>query len=1116
MATEGLLRGVEGALSFLGSALLRHPDNSKLRDGLIEEDLHPTEYYHQLLVLAFRLLVLIVAQERGLLPDPRCTPGARRRYLEQYSVLGLLRLAGQDAEPPRGAGLWCRLVELGQRLVRGSPGLGLPALGGLLWSEDAAPGLAGARLSDTDLLCVIRALGPDSPSGLSPEELGTIYESMLELQPRVDLPEARFELGCLPGHARRTTGSYYTPSSLVQQLLDTALEPVMEDRLRQAKGLLAKQALLSLRICDPACGTGHFLLAAGRRMAHRLAGLREQNPGAKALRAALGEVSRLCLYGVDSNPVAVELCKLGLWLQAGEPGGLPDSLHAHIRHGDALLGATPALMKRGIPDDAFQPIEGDDPEVAMALRRRNRQERTGQGSLLLQLERIPRAGSAAPRGEADRKGVEPQPPGPRQAGERFLADAWTAAFVWPKTADSQAAAITEDAWQGLRHGRAAAAPASLELVQDLAARHAFFHWHLAFPEVLAVAGTSGDRGGDGDGDGDGRGGRKGDGDGDGKGGGKGGGKGDGKGGGKGGRKGRDRNRPGSCGWVGGFDVVVGNPPWEMLQVQDLEIFAGHQELGRHRTRAGRQRAIDELCRQAPRLHRRYREQVRRMEGLRHFLSRSGRFELSTRGRINTYKVFLELGWALLSRSGRLGMVVPSGIAFDDSSAGFFSRMVESRALESLYDFENRARFFPAVDRRYRFCLLTLSGLGRPHPGGARFVFYARELGELDDPARSFLLDEQDLELLNPETRTCPTFRSQRDAELCKELHRRHPLFVRAQGGSRHGLWGVRFGRVFNLGHEGDEFSCVESEPGGIPQRGLSLYEGKMFSAYNHRAASVRFVPENATRPFQSLPSRSCQLEDPSFVVRSQLWLDREVLEPRMKPRWSQPWLIAAKDVTSATNERTLIAAILPWAPTSLSVRIILGQTLSGLEASCLLGMLNSFALDWLIRQFLGGLHLQDSITRQAPALAPELFTRGLAWCPEEPVGAWIQRRVLELSYTAWDLQAFARSCGWQGGPFGWDEERRGLLRCELDAAYLQLYGIEGNDAEHILDSFPIVRRKELERHGEDRRKRLILEVQERMRQAAAVGRAYQSLLDPRPADPRLCHETGPPAWLVSE
>jgi len=165
---------------------------------------------------------------------------------------------------------------------------------------------------------------------------------------------------------------------------------------------------------------------------------------------------------------------------------------------------------------------------------------------------------------------------------------------------------------------------------------------------------------------------------------------------------------------------------------------------------------------------------------------------------------------------------------------------------------------------------------------------------------------------------------------------------------------------------------------------------------------------------------------------------------------------------------------------------------------------------------MGGTHLTYFILRQLPVLPPATYAQPCPWLPEAPsYSSFITPRVLELTYTAWDLKPFAADCGYDGAPFVWDEARRFLLRCELDAAYFHLYGMTRDDAAYILETFPIVKRKDEATYGEYRTKQVILEIYDAMAQALAGGAPYRTRLDPPPADPRAAHHGAPPDYLVA-
>ncbi len=359
-ARDRLRDGFEAALLALGQGFLRHPDNAALRTWLQSGELPLPEFFGQLLRLVYRLIFLLTAEDRGLLHRPDASAEARRLYAEGYSLSRLRDRAGRRSAYDRHGDQWEGLAILFAALARGEKRLGLPALDGL-FAHGSLPDLEGAALANRDLMEAIRrlawlqeggALQPVNWRDMETEELGSVYEGLLELTPRL-VDEGRgfaFAEGAeTKGNARKTTGSYYTPDSLVQALLDSALDPVLDRVTAQAEDPAA--ALLSVTVIDPACGSGHFLLAAARRIAGRVARHRAGGvAGAEDYRHALRDVARACIHGVDRNPMAVELTKVALWIETVEPGKPLGFLDANIRCGDALLGVFDlAVLAKEIP-----------------------------------------------------------------------------------------------------------------------------------------------------------------------------------------------------------------------------------------------------------------------------------------------------------------------------------------------------------------------------------------------------------------------------------------------------------------------------------------------------------------------------------------------------------------------------------------------------------------------------------------------------------------------------------------------------------------------------------------------------------------------------------------------
>jgi hypothetical protein len=346
---------------------------------------------------------------------------------------------------------------------------------------------------------------------LETEEPGSVYESLLELTPLLVDDGRGFafaEAGEAKGHARKTTGSYYTPDSLVQALLDSALNPLLDSIEAEADDRPA--ALLSMTVLDPACGSGHFLLAAARRIATRIARARAGGVASPAdYRRALRDVVRACIHGVDRNPMAVELAKVALWIETVEPGKPLGFLDANIRCGDSLFGVFDlSALAEGIPDTAYKPLAGDDKETAKHFAKRNKAEREGQGAIDFAAGggRLPAAAPIVSEAQAlrampedsteeigaKRKRFEVARNDPRRSGLRIAADLYMGAFLAPKAGgvptnrNTVMIPTTAHVWDALA-GRQLYQPL-VARAQDLVNSARAFHWPLEFSDVIARGG----------------------------------------------------------------------------------------------------------------------------------------------------------------------------------------------------------------------------------------------------------------------------------------------------------------------------------------------------------------------------------------------------------------------------------------------------------------------------------------------------------------------------------------------------------------------------------------------------------------------------------------------------
>lgn len=515
----------------------------------------------------------------------------------------------------------------------------------------------------------------------------------------------------------------------------------------------------------------------------------------------------------------------------------------------------------------------------------------------------------------------------------------------------------------------------------------------------------------------------------------------------------------------GFDCVIGNPPWERMKVQEREFFdaAGKPEIGGAVNAATRRKLIEKLEKEDAELYQRYIAAKDSAEKTLDYIRTCGRYELTGKGDINTYAVFAELAKNIVAQNGQVGILVPSGIATDHTTKDFFGTLTQTQRLAGLYDFENRKKIFPDVDGRFKFSVLLFGGEKKEFDE-ADFVFFAHEMEELKDKNRHIQLSAKDFKLLNPNTRTCPIFRSRRDAELAKAIYKRVPVLVdesRKDGGNP---WDIKFFTMFHQTNDAELFKDADELKkagfkldGNIWKKGkqifLPLYEAKMIQMYDHRAAGVIVKTENWFRQGQTDETSSVQHQNPEFSVMPRWWTEKEIIAKGLGDTIS-PALLAFKNVTSPTNQRTMIAAFVPAVGVINSAPLIfVGKKISPRLQSCLLANLNAFVLDYIARQKIGNVNLNFFLIEQFAIFSPDFYADKCPWDKKQTLEKWISERVLKLTCTSNDMRPLAEAAGFKEGVHKWKEDERAGLMAELDAAYFLLYGIERDDVEYILATF---------------------------------------------------------------
>jgi hypothetical protein len=1075
-ARDRLAAQVEIALRVLGSGFLEaNPDlATRLKSG--EIDL--TEWFNELLRLVYRLIFLMVAEDRSLLHPETAAQDARRLYREGYSLAALrascVRAATWDKHHDRYEGI--KIVF--RALAHGQDALGLPALGGL-FSDDKLPHLETARLRNRAFMeALYRLSWLSDKAGITPvnwrametEELGSVYESLLELQPQLgeDGKSLHFasEAAEQKGNQRKITGSYYTPDSLVQALLDTALDPVLDKTEAEADDPAA--ALLRLSVIDPACGSGHFLLAAARRIATRLARIRaDGTPSLADFRHALRDVARCCIYGVDRNPMAVELTKVALWIETVDPGLPLGFFDAQIRCGDSLLGVFDLeVLEQGIPDAAYKLLTGDDKDVAKHYAQKNKRERAEKGRIAKgfgfdqarDLMRDFEALRAMPEGTVEQieaKAARLHALTAQGASAWQLettCDLYVAAFLLPKEKGgphagpdgmprrgAETVPTSGTLWEWLR-GVQPFGPL-FGAATDSARTARAFHWPLEFPDVMQR---------------------------------------------------------------GGFDVVLGNPPWERIKLQEKEFFAARlPEIANAKGKAEREKRIKALGNQPVGTPERLifdefntakRDAEASSEFVRVAKEDGGRFGLTGTGDVNTYALFAELFAKLSDHHGRSGIIVPTGIATDATTAPFFSSLVSTKRLARLIDFENRERIFTDVYFRVKFCLLTLG----QNETQTKFSFFLTDPAQLAEEERSFALSPETIARLNPNTRTAPVFRSQADAELTAKIYENVPVLIE-HGRGESNPWNVSFMAMFHMSNDSHLFRTAgQLEQSGYERNGSEwqklgsvqyapLYEGKMAFYFDHRYGDFVAAEEKDDADYREIPRPSVdQLRDPEFEVTPRYWVPKGELDTRLASKaWEAGWLLAHRGLTNATNERTFVTFVLPRSAIGNSIPAWLfdcsldKRKIAGLSANTA-----SLVCDFAARQKIGGTNLNFFYLEQFPILPPDFYTASRL--------AFVVPKVLELTYTSNSLAPFARDLGHDGPPFAWDEDRRVSLRADLEAFYARAYGLNRDELRYILDptdvkgvdypseTFRVLKEKETRQFGEYRTRRLVLEAWDRM------------------------------------
>ena len=1007
--------------------------------------------------MLYRILFVLNAEARDLLPT-HTRNTASKKYFTTYGLEYIRQVLiapdGTEYDDDQSLILSGRLQGL-FRLINGKPGpsgkpdknteLNIPRYNGGLFDPNRYPFLETKKVADQFLADALRRLSYRADgaelvafdyANLGERHLGSIYEGLLEHRLALS-PQGDLRLTNDKGE-RKTSGAYYTPEAWVTYIVSHTLQPLLGALQAGDEADSFAEAVLSLNICDPAMGSGHFLVEAVATLAEAVAthpttaprpqlsseGLPILDPHGDPVcteQAKLAYWKRrlveACIYGVDLNPLAVELAKLSLWLETVDRVPL-NFLDHHLRCGNSLLGTTldalpkyPSLKKSGKK-------EKYPGQLSMAFSGDLRAAVTQAITEFAAIEGVSTdTHDAAKQKEALWRNISET----LISRFRHAADLWLApwfggdvgwlSFTTQFDSPDKTALLYED------HR------AVLEALRP-------FHWELEFPDIFLT--ESGDK------------------------------------------------KP-----AAGFDAVVGNPPWERIKLQENEFFAGRSPAISLAPKASdRKKLIAALPKSDPALWADYEAARLRAEQTQAFMHRSGFFPLMGRGDTNLYAVFAEKALQLVNPTGRVGLLVPSGVATDDTTKAYFQELVHHRRLAELLDFENKNAVFEDVHRSFKFSILLITGAGVPQPV-VKCGFFLHGIGDLEDPERVFTLSPADFKLFNPNTLTCPIFRRKRDAELTRKIYENVPILVRETAEGPVNPWGMSFLRMFDMANDSSLFEgakSLENEgywlgEGNIYTKGeikyMPLYEGKMFQQYDHRAANIEVIEENVHRPGQQENISETERNDFDFSATTRFWVPQDKVISALRYGDSTKWQMGFKNVCSPTNVRSMIMTALPICGAGHSIQFVTPDiSLGGKLWTCFLANSNTFVFDYSSRQKIGGVNFSYFILEQLPVLPPDCYNAD--WHGVK-LADFVSARVLELSYTAHDLKGFADDLGYTGPPFAWDEERRLHLRCQLDALYFHLYGLTKGEAGEILETFPIVKRQDEARYnGKYRSRDLIL------------------------------------------
>jgi hypothetical protein len=1034
---------VINSIELLGNGFAEHLNPDEFQNGKVKA------YYAEILNIIYRLLFLMFAEQKGWLPVRNSI------YARTYSINSLKERAArgnyshdEESDIWEGLKITFKLVTKGYKFKNGEK---VNAFGGQLFSDRKISTITNLKIKNKFLLDAVYQLSffksenlinKINYANLAIDELGSVYESLLDYEPKLaketttvgnkQINRGTFYLDDR-GTDRKTSGSYYTDSRLVAQLIDSALVPVVENAINNKSSQLEKEtALLDLKVADIACGSGAFLCAALEKMGEYLAIIRmgdEDRPTDEQLREAKRDVLLHCIYGVDLNPMALELAKFSLWITASLPDMPLSFLDHKLKFGNSLIGATPDLVKNGIPVEAYKEVGNDNKETSKWLREKVKKElaslaKSGGFQSTLDLRVTISDTEEDVQAYLDLLSNEQETPEEVEAAENEyysikkhlqhsvewrLADAWTASFFTEKT-DLEKSYTTNETLYNLRNGLTVN-ETLLNEIEQISSKYHFFHYHLEFPEVFEK---------------------------------------------------------------GGFDCLLGNPPWEKITILEREFFSSFQNIVNEKRSNIRKRLIDDLKVTQPAIYNDWIKANIDVEKQKQYMTASSRFSLSAVGELNLYPLFVENNANLINKEGFSGIIIKSGMLQSPTWAVFTQYLIEKGKIVSAYDFRNWAGWFPAIGYHERFTLLTLTGKSEV----MEFGFYLDDTSEIKYSDKVFPITADECLRINPLSKNIATFSSKRDKDILVSIYKSYEIINEVES------WNIRYSTGLHMSSESNELKTIEEliEEGYTLNQNIfrngdhyyfPLLEGKLIHQYDHRFASFEGIPMDkrfGIKAATNLPS-DLQKADGKFEILPRYWVsDNYKSSDKIKRKLHSEWSLTFRDTTNViSNFRTFVACIASQTAFNYKApNLVIDEedaSTRALKSALLLAVINSIPFDYITRVKFYGANLIKNIIDQLPMI--DYYKISL-------FKDQIVSRVIKLTYTSDSVKSFADDLNINSQPYIFNKNERHLIKCELDAIVAHLFEIEKVDLEYMLDSFVILRNKEIQQSGSYRTKETVL------------------------------------------